>query len=529
MPRSVGDPLLVRPSMTGTAIDRESWPAAEPLPISSRPPPPDLSVMLPEALNHLRRYVNSMAEALQAPPESALALVVAVAAFATARSHEVEMVAGYQEPLALWVAVLDLPGTKKTALLHRIAQPLHAWLADERKALVAPLATYRERREGMHACLSALRAAQAKAKPPRDPAELQREAEALAVELETMPDLHMPALLVTEATSEGIRDVLENDGEKCLLLASEADVLDVLLGRYAKDGKPSLGMVCSSWSGEPVTVGRVGRTVRLERPALGVALCIQPEGISGFLGNAQARGRGAVDRLWLISAQTRRGERAVDPPSLPPDLANWWEARVRALLDRPWSGRTCLGSDGVVRSQAQPRVLTLATEARALWMDWRRLHEPRLKPGDGDLAGCAGFADKLPGTLARLAAVLALLADAEAKMVDGECMAAALAWGEWLLDHHRHAMGDVAASPSLRAACRLLSSLRRHPVAELTAREALRRLDGSSATATAENVKPALTELVDRGWLRPSLDDGHTTGRPSERFDVHPSIAEECA
>jgi len=507
-----------------------SWPVPTALPSSVVPSPPDLGVMIPDCLRPMAQYITAVSEALQAPPESALALAVAVAAFAGGRAWEVQTAADHCETLAMWVVALDLPGTKKTGLLHTLAKPLHAWVTDEHRALAEPLAIYREQREGMRARLSALRAALSKPQQKLDPLTLRQEADALVLELERTPDLHPPAPLVTEGTSEGIRDALERNGEKCLLLASEGDALDVLMGRYSKDGKPSLGLVCSAWSGEPMAISRVGKMVHLERPLLGAALYVQPEGAAGFLGSGQARGRGAVDRPWLIAARTRRGERDVDPAPVPADLTAWWSARVRRLMDRPWAGRTCLAADGVVRSQAQPVVLTLAPEARTLWMDWRRAMEPRVRPEVGDLTSCAGFADKLScGGIPRLAAVFTILADPDAVAVDGECMAAALAWGEWLLDHHRAVMGDLASPPAMRVARRLLASLKRMPAESLTGREAMRRLGGGSSpdAPDMDAVLAACRELEERGWLQPAPSPATgTRGRPTaERWLVYPDLA----
>jgi hypothetical protein len=489
-----------------------------------------MGVMMPDSLRPMAQYVAAVAEALQAPPESALALAVAIAAFAGGRAWELQTAANHREPLALWVVALDLPGTKKTSLLHTLAKPLHAWIADEHGALAEPLAIHRERREGMRARLAALRSALAKPSARVDPVALRAESEGLAVELERTPDLHAPAPLVTEGTSEGIRDALERNGEKCLLLASEGDALDVLMGRYAKDGQPALGLVCSAWSGEPMTITRVSRMVHLERPLLGAALYVQPEGAAAFLGSGQARGRGAVDRPWLIAARTRRGERNVDPPPVPEHLSAWWHARVRRLMDRPWAGRTCLAADGVVRSQAPPVVLTLAPEARSMWMDWRRALEPRLVPDGGNLSACAGFADKLScGGIPRLAAVFTILADPDAVEVDGEAMAAALAWGEWLLDHHRAVMGELAAPPAMRVARRLLASLWRTPAESLTGREAMRRLGGGSSpdAPDMEAVLAGCRELEGRGWLQPApvAATGMRGRPPAERWQVHPALA----
>jgi hypothetical protein len=506
------------------------WPEPTPLPSGVVPMVPDLGAMIPDRLRPMAQYVAAAAEALQAPQESALALSVAIAAFAGGRAWEVETVTGHREPLALWVAALDLPGTKKTGLLHTLAKPLHDWLANEHRILAGPLAIYREQREAMQARRSSLRAMVAKAKPGTDTSGMIREAQALAVELESMPELHRPSPLVTEATSEGIRDALERDGEKCLLLASEADAFDVLMGRYSKDGTPSLGLVCSAWSGEPITVGRVGRVITLDRPFLGAALYVQPEGAAAFLGSGHARGRGAVDRLWLISARTRRGDRNMDPPAIPAELSAWWNERIGGLMDRPWLGRTCAGADGAVRSDKRPVILTLAPEARTLWMSWRSANESRLKPETGDLEACAGFADKLGGTLARLAAVFAILDNREALTVDGECMAAALAWGQWLLDHHRAVMGDLSAPPALRVAHRLLASLKRSPSESLTGRDAMRRLGGGSSpdAPDMEAVLSACGELEERGWLKPV--SGAVSGRPgrpaADRWLIHPALAQ---
>ena len=106
-------------------------------------------------------------------------------------------------------------------------------------------------------------------------------------------------------------------------------------------------------------------------------------------------------------------------------------------------------------------------------------------------------------------------------------MHSAVAWADYLIDHYRHALGEAALSPETKLARRLLRLVKKHNLAELSAKDALDLVDGGGLKM--DELNPALDLLVEREWLReldrpPLKPQGGRT--PSPRYAVNPAALE---
>jgi hypothetical protein len=111
--------------------------------------------------------------------------------------------------------------------------------------------------------------------------------------------------------------------------------------------------------------------------------------------------------------------------------------------------------------------------------------------------------------------------------ITGETMQAACEWAPVLLANFRAVLGDAAEPDEVKLARRLLGTIKRKGLAELSEREALRYLDGNGLKM--EELSPALALLVESEWLRelPAPAADHRTGRPlGPRYQVNPSALE---
>ena len=57
----------------------------------------------------------------------------------------------------------------------------------------------------------------------------------------------------------------------------------------------------------------------------------------------------------------------------------------------------------------------------------------------------------------------------------------------------------------------------------MTARDMFRLVE-DSAVPSMDEFRPVLALLVEHGAIRPSSDAGATTGRPAERYEIHPDL-----
>jgi hypothetical protein len=501
----------------------DPWPAPTPIRSAAEPPPFDRKGMIPAHLPELADLIDSGAEALQVPRELIAGAAVGLAALACSRAVEVEPKPGWREPAPLWVLPLLRPGERKSASMGLLCRPFHDWAADERKRLADPLARFMERRRCMEAELVAMRSKAAKA-TGEAAARARTDALDLAAELEAMPArLAAPDLLVQSYTPEGLRDLLEANGERVGIVSAETDAAELMGARYS-DAGPSIDLLLCAHAGDPITTRRAGgRAVPLDRPAVGMVLAVQPEAVRAVLADRAAKGRGLIDRMLLILPPSRMGSRLLDPPPVPAAVSDWWASVIGRLLDLSWHGRCIVGHDGwPTRCTSPPRILTITPEARGVLWDLRDRLEPRLAEG-ADLAPVSGFASKLPGACARLALAFAMLRDPGAEVVDGESMRAACAWAPFLLGHHRAVLGNAAEHLEAHHARRLWRAIQRRGRATMTARE-LFDLVRDSALPGMADFRPVLALLAEHAAVRPAPGQSGSNGRPAELWQINPAL-----
>src|SRR5690606_7799285 len=108
-------------------------------------------------------------------------------------------------------------------------------------------------------------------------------------------------LLADDITPEAMVQRMAAQGERLAIFAPEPGPLQVLAGRYDRGKGARLGELNRAWSAEELLVDRVHRErLRVTRPALTVAICLQP-GVLDQMSNADAfKVEGTLARfLWV--------------------------------------------------------------------------------------------------------------------------------------------------------------------------------------------------------------------------------------
>ena len=494
-------------------IQESSPPVFEPLAALE----PDRLPSFPgECLGPLADYTLDLAEAKQVPLDMAAPIVLGFAAGAVNRKAVADL-GSHHEELALYVVVSSPPGSRKSAAQAAASEPIEGrerWLFENGKA---------ERRESeararhITGRLSALDKRAAKTEDRDEQDALAREAATLQEELEAAQvAARAPRLIASDTTPEKLAQMMQTSGERLLLASGEGALIFDRTGRYAKDGEPSLDLLLSSWSGEPVRIDRVtGEPVRMVRPCLGVVASIQPD-VFRVLGKTESfMGRGLLDRfIW----------------SVPPDIRGYRDARASRAIDprREFEYRRILeGLCDLPNPPDRPILLRVEGPAREAWLDLAQRFETGQRAG-GDLEDLHGWASKAPAQAARIAGVMALARAAalgEEPAIDAALIEDAGRIVEWASHHARRALGLIDGSVATGDARldRVVRWLRRRPQpeADFTKRELWQGTKGGKFRVASDLDAP-LGRLVDAGWIarRPLPSDA--AGRPSEVWACNP-------
>jgi hypothetical protein len=176
----------------------------------------------------------------------------------------------------------------------------------------------------------------------------------------------------------------------------------------------------SVWDGETIKRVRAAGATILPGRRVAMHLMAQPDVAAVMLSDPLLLDQGFLSRCLVSAPEANSGRRFWHDPSAESDVAiKRYGARLLDMLERILplvEGKT---------NELSPRVLPLASDARKLWIAFADNIEGQLKP-DGALAQVRGISNKLPEHAARLAAVLALVSDAEVMEISTEHMSAGI-------------------------------------------------------------------------------------------------------
>ncbi|MEI8153559.1 MAG: YfjI family protein [Hyphomicrobiales bacterium] len=236
-----------------------------------------------------------------------------------------------------------------------------------------------------------------------------------------------PMLTCTEPTYEGLVKHLILGQPSVGIFSAEGGQF---IGGHGMSDEAMLrtaaGLSCF-WDGETITRVRAGDGATI-LPGRRVALHLmaQADVVAIMLSNSLLLSQGLLSRCLVTAPESNAGSRLWRDPATNSDTAiKRYGARILDILERPLplvEGRT---------NELSPRALSLTPDARKIWIGFADNIERQIAP-DGALAPVRGLANKLPEHAARLAAVLALVADIEVCAISAEHMSA----GVVLVQHY---------------------------------------------------------------------------------------------
>jgi putative DNA primase/helicase len=452
----------------------------------------------------LRHWIAAESHATQTPPDLAGLLALAVCSATIARRVEVEPRPGWREPINLFVAVLLEPGNRKSGVFADATRPLRECEEEMIETARPTVARLQSERRQAQLRLQKLE----KAAAEKGDAEARHEASELAAELADQLEPVLPRLIIDDATSEKLGMMLAEQGGRIASLSPEGGVFDLMAGMYSKSGIPQFGVYLMGHSGDDLNTDRVSRkSVRVQRPALTCAYAMQPQVIEGLAENAAFRGRGLLARFLYATPQSWIGHREIAPSPVPDAVGEAYRQAVRRLTDLK-----------------EVVVLCLTPEATAVLHDWEAEIEGMLADG-GLMEIMRDWGAKLAGATLRLAAVLHCVHHGPEGLVGGETIAAAVEIARYLIPHAEAVLNLMQAKEASGDddARYVLRWIERHERHEFTKRDAQQH--GKRRFPKADDIDPALGELVRRGYIRLRPTEAAGPGRPpSPNYEVNPAI-----
>lgn len=201
-------------------------------------------------------------------------------------------------------------------------------------------------------------------------------------------------LVAEDASADVLRDLLLRQGPPRAIgvISSRPAALQALLdgGRRA-----ALDQLIAGFHASPIRYRHLHNSPTVQ-PAITLGLVLPPAALQAALSSPAVAASGLPSRLLIAAPPSILGHRSADPPALPPEPIAHYNSALSTLLT------TALGHQ-------QPVILQLSAAARQRLHHFQAQLEPRLAP-QADLADLAQWAAHLPAQVARLAALLHLIA-----------------------------------------------------------------------------------------------------------------------
>lgn len=455
--------------------------------------------------------VEQMSEAYQVPSDLVANIALPLITTAARGYWRIELTRAWIETLSLATISALSSGERKSAVVRALMAPLQEFEKEVQEKALYAISDQR----AIHQLLTE-RVALAKKEAIKGSAEKLEQFQEVAAELAKARVDALPRWLADDVTPEKLVQILAEQQGSLGVISAEPTLARILSGRYS--GKPNIESVLKATSGDPIRVDRTSRdSVTIDHTALSIGLCIQPGLLTEF-GLGPYRESGLLARFLYVLPDAMVGTRELHGDPVSRRVQARWRDGLRAIAEKAVS-RNNSGDIGYVFA-----TLRVDNDARVALNQFRLELEPRLHPKTGDLAGIADWGSKLPGAIARIAAALTLIENADAKAINHTTMENAIQVGVGYIDHTTAAFGIVhAKNDDLRRAAEVLDWIKQHGKSVVTVREVYKGIGKRSWVSVTEDVRTAFHTLIKYGHVRIAATDKSGPGRPSEVYQVYPN------
>lgn len=448
----------------------------------------------------------AVAASTQTPPALSVMVSLAVLAAVLQRRYEVAPFGDdYTEPLAIWTLTAMPSGARKSAVFNAMTSPLLHWEKLEYDRGRAERGRVASARRVAEKRIERLTQDAAKA---ADADERERIRVEIQQEKESMPaELRAPRLFTEDVTAERLQAMLSEHGERMALLSDEAGIFQVMAGLY-NGGSANLDAFLKGHAGTAMRVDRAGREAHVDKPALTFGLALQPGVLAEVASSRRFRDSGLLARFLYAMPESNVGKRDVRSRMAIPDaVRKEYEASLFRLLER------------IPAVPSKPRVLPMSNRALDIWADFAQSIEDQQGEG-GRYEAISDWTSKLPGAVARIAALLEL-ADSGTGVEDvgDAAVSRAVSLGWLLVPHAQAAFGLLGADGIDSDAAFVLKWIRSGGQMEFSRPECQKALEGRFRSV--DRLTKALKRLEDQHIVR-SYARRNKGARPTPMYQVNP-------
>jgi hypothetical protein len=483
----------------------EEWP--EPIPFRRSITPAIPADLFPGFLGDM---VAATARATETPVELAALLGLGVVAASVARKVIVSPEPGYTEPVNIYTVVGMESGNRKTAALNAVRRPFVDWETSEEHRLKPEIRRITSERKTREARIESLRKKAAKALD-FEPllAEIVKQ-EAL------LPQVPIsPRLWTQDVTPEHLGTLMVEQDERIALVSDEGGIFEVLAGRYSR-GVPNLDLFLQAHAGASVRVDRGSRPpVKLNNPALTVALAPQPDVLESLSDKPGFRGRGLIARILYALPASPLGFRKLEPVPCPPAVERaYGEGITRLLKLRPPTDEAGLW---------QPWRLRFSPQAYVAWKAFQRLVEILMREGE-KLYYLKDWSSKLPGAAARVAGVFHCVSEdpSGSAVISRSTMESALTLVTLLMDHALAVFNLMERDKLSEDAQKILDWIRKQGKPSFLGRDCF--CAHQARFKTMDGIGPVFRILEQHYCIRERPRQA-VRYRPSDVYDVNPKLS----
>lgn len=443
-------------------------------------------------------FAESIKESLQISPDMPYMAMMACLSLSNSKKYVVECRKDWKEPTNLFIGLVNNPGTRKSALLKVVTEPIleHEKALNEMQKRM--IAENRSDKNILEQQIKELEQGVTKGKTDRSllNAKIQEMAE--------FKEVREVRYIADDATVERITSLLYEQGGKLGLFSAEGGLFDIMAGQYGK--MESFDTILKAHSGDDIRVDRMSRGAEyIQDPALTLLLGIQPSVLKDALSKEKFIGKGLIARFLFIMCDRDLDDTNFDTPAISGDARWEYIKLLNTLLDKP------------VRDQ--PIVIYLSEEAGKEFGEFYKEIRTRCRT---DLESISFWASKLNGTTARIAINLHIAEHPENpqdRKISGRTMRNAIAISRYLISHSKKAIDDANADP-LKSNCKYtVHKLRENgKVDNISKREILRICRRYQKASELDLV---LNELENLGYLE-LIEEEKAAGRPSTMYTINP-------